>query len=102
MPLDARWRFRHVPLIRLVDLAVTSPWSQAQLRDWNHVVGCGSCLPCFRQVADLLASPPLASASEAETTAAVSVRSRLIRSLTEASGPSSAARLIRYSRRRSA
>ncbi len=95
MPLAARWRFRHVPLTRLVDLAVTSPWSPAQVRDWNHVVGCGSCLPCFRQVADLLASPPPPSASEAETTAAVSaVRSRLIRSLTEASGPSPAARLI--------
>lgn len=85
----------HVPLVRLVELAVPSQYSRNQERERSHVERCSSCLACLEQVTHLLASPPLPSASEAETALAVgTVRSRLLGSLTEAARPSSTTRLI--------
>jgi hypothetical protein len=96
MPAIVRWRLPpHVPLVRLVELAVTSPWSPSQEREWSHVERCSSCVTCFRQIVQLLASPPPVSAPDGETASAVGVvRSRLLQSLTEAPRPASTARLV--------
>jgi hypothetical protein len=96
LPAIVGWRVPpHVSLVRLVELATTSAWSPSQEREWSHVERCSSCAACFEQIVHLLASPPPASASDAETASAVgTVRSRLLDSLSEAPRSSSTARLI--------